>query len=114
MNEIRVLIVEDDVFIAMNLAQLVFDTLSAVAVTVPSVATAMRALAADFNLVFLDINVTDGETFEIADMLAMRGIQFAFVSGSLPEDIPLRLRDAPFIAKPYEDAAIIKMLRAAS
>jgi len=36
-NELRVLIIEDDVFIAMNLAELIFETLAAVPIAVRSV-----------------------------------------------------------------------------
>ena len=60
----------------------------------------LAALA--FDAAFLDIDVLDGKTFEVAALLHERGTPFAFVSGSRPEDVPPPLRSVPFLPKPYD------------
>ena len=45
----KVLIVEDDIFIAMSLEELVFETLTAIPMTAQSIAEASRALSANFD-----------------------------------------------------------------
>ncbi len=112
MRKIHVLIVEDDAFAAMDLAEFVSDTMPAIIVSALNIAQTKRALDEHFDVVFLDVNVTDGETFEIADLLIARGIPFSFLSGSKREDVPPRLRAVPFLAKPYDPASITKALRA--
>ena len=53
---------------------------------------------ADF--VFLDVNVTNGETFKLGEILMEKGVPFVFISATRPADLPPRLKDAPFIEKP--------------
>ena len=68
-----------------------------------SVREAQQVLgAAAFDAAFLDIDVLDGKTFEVAWLLAERGTPFAFVSGARQEDVPPPLRQVPFLPKPYD------------
>jgi hypothetical protein len=62
----RVLIVEDEPMVAMDLEATVREITSAEIVVVASVSGARRAMAAPFDFAFLNIEVTDGKTFEIA------------------------------------------------
>jgi CheY-like chemotaxis protein len=78
-----------------------------------SVVEAKRALAdTAFDAALLDIDVLDGKTFELAAALHSRGLPFAFVSGSRPEELPPELRSVPFVPKPYDPADIEHTLRA--
>ena len=68
-----------------------------------SVLDARRALgASSFDAAFLDIDVTDGKTFELAQLLAAHGTPFVFVSGARQEEVPPALRQVPFLPKPYD------------
>jgi two-component SAPR family response regulator len=68
--------------------------------------------AVDF--AFLDVEVTNGKTFEVAQTLERKGVPFAFVSGSPQEELPSDLRSAPFIPKPFYPAQIERALQALS
>jgi DNA-binding LytR/AlgR family response regulator len=107
----RVLIVEDEPMVAIDLESTVRDVIAAEIVVVPSVSGARDAMAAPLDFAFLDIEVTDGKTFEIALELQLKEVPFAFVSGARPEALPPDLRSAPFIAKPFDRHQIERVLR---
>ncbi len=107
---VRILILEDDPFIALDLAQIV-ETLGHEVVDVCNcIAAARRQVDNRVEFALLDIDVRDGKSFPLATALGERGIPFAFVSGSMPEDLPVGLRGVPFIAKPFSEAEIIRSL----
>ena len=60
---------------------------------------------------FLDVDVTDGKTFAIAQTLIHRRVPFAFVSASSPAVLPQEFRAAPFIPKPFHRTQIERVLR---
>lgn len=103
MAEIRVLIVEDDPFIAMDIETAVAEQLGdgVELIVVESVAQARRVAAGRLSCALLDIDVLDGKTFEVADALLRTGTPFAFVSGSAPHEVPKPLRQARFLRKPF-------------
>jgi DNA-binding response OmpR family regulator len=68
-------------------------------------------MAEPLDFAFLDIEVTDGQTFEIALELRRNEVPFVFVSGARPEALPPDLRGAPFIPKPFERHLIARVLR---
>jgi DNA-binding LytR/AlgR family response regulator len=107
----RVLIVEDEPMVAMDLESTVKEIIAAEIVVAPSVSRAREAMAEPLDFAFLDIEVTDGQTFEIALELRRKGVPFVFVSGARPEALPPDLRGAPFIPKPFERHLIARALR---
>jgi DNA-binding LytR/AlgR family response regulator len=107
----RVLIVEDEPLVAMDLELTVKEIIAAEIVVAPSVSRARQAMAEPLDFAFLDIEVTDGKTFEIALELRRNEVPFVFVSGARPEAVPPDLRGAPFIPKPFERHLIARALR---
>ena len=103
MSDIRILIVEDDPFIAMDIEFAVADKFGARAelVVVESVAEARVAAASHVSCALLDIDVVGGKTFDVATSLLAKGTPFAFVSGSTPGDVPKPLREVRFLRKPF-------------
>jgi DNA-binding response OmpR family regulator len=103
MTDIRVLIVEDDPFIAMDIEFAVAEQLGAEAelIVVGSVTQAHRASSSKLSCALLDIDVVGGKTFDVAANLLENGTPFAFVSGSTPSDVPEGLRAVPFLRKPF-------------
>ena len=113
MADIRVLIVEDDPFIAMDIESAVAEQLGdgVELIVVESVAEARRMTAKQFACALLDIDVVGGKTFDVASKLQEIGTPFAFVSGSAPHEVPDALRGVRFLRKPFstrEVAAFVK------
>ena len=89
--------------VALDLEAIVAQSVAADVAVAHSVQEARRVLGdAAFDAAFLDIDVLDGKTFALAQHLADQGTPFAFVSGARREDVPLPLRQVPFLPKPYD------------
>ncbi|WP_129159047.1 response regulator [Bosea sp. Tri-44] len=103
MAGIRVLIVEDDPFIAMDIESAVSEELGddAELIVVESLSQARRAADQPLDCALLDIDVIGGKTFGIAASLRAKGTPLAFVSGSAPSEVPPELRDVRFVRKPF-------------
>ena len=103
MAGIRVLIVEDDPFIAMDIESAVSEELGGDAelIVVDSVSQARRAADQPIDCALLDIDVVGGKTFAIAASLRAKGTPLVFVSGSAPSEVPPELRDIRFVRKPF-------------
>lgn len=105
----RVLIVEDQMLIAMNLEQILVDAGVKDVMATASVAEALRCLQKDRpDVAILDVNL-GGETSEsLAQELKHRGIPFMFATGYGDNMIPVhKFPRTPVVQKPYEAATII-------
>ena len=96
----RVLIVEDDVLIALYLE----DLLTALGHEVVGQATRIHmamelARESDIDFAVLDINVAGTKSFPVADILRQRGIPFAFATGYGAEGLMDGYRDFPTLRK---------------
>ena len=94
MKILRILIVEDEPVVAADLEIMVTEIVPATVVVEASVAATKKVLHEALDFAFLDVNVTDGKTFEIAQMLERKHVPFVFVSGSPQEQltcVPLSL-----------------------
>jgi two-component SAPR family response regulator len=107
----RILIVEDDVLIALDLESIVSKVVDAEILLSDSVARAKNLIEQSVDLALLDVDVTNGKTFEVAMLLKLRQVPFVFLTGSRHEEIPDELRDAPFVAKPYEPSRLVEQIR---
>jgi DNA-binding NarL/FixJ family response regulator len=109
---LRILIVEDEALAALDLAAVIEQIVSAAIVSKPSVDSAIKTIREQpLDFAFLDVNVTDGETFEIAQILYRQHVPFAFVSGSNHDELPLDLQSVPFICKPAAAAQVKHVLQ---
>ncbi len=86
MDKQRILIVEDDPFIAMDIEAAVLDDLGhgTEVIVVDSLRDAQNLAEDDVDCALLDVDVVGGKTFDVALKLRARGTPFAFVSGSCP------------------------------
>ncbi len=109
MTACRVLIVEDEIFVALDLELVVLKNAPAAQVVV--CASVARQAAVD--PVGLDIDVLDGKTFEFAEALKRTGTPILFASASKAEDGPAALADLPVVSKPYRAPAIESAIEAA-
>ncbi len=112
MKTLRILIVEDEPLIAMDLKIMVIEIVTATVMVEASVAATKKVLHEAVDFAFLDINATDGKTFEIAEILERKHVPFVFISGSPQEQLPSGLRSVPFISKPFYPAQIERVLQA--
>jgi DNA-binding LytR/AlgR family response regulator len=96
----RVLIVEDEGWLAFDMQDWVESDMGLSAIAVPGVHRAMEVVEQGVDFAFLDVNVVDGVTFDLARILLGRNIPFAFVSGVTIYEIPPDLKVVPFIMKP--------------
>lgn len=109
---LRILILEDDPFIAWDLQAIVEGEGHEVVGVCDSLVEARRRMAEAFDFALLDIDVVGGKSFEVASHLNERKIPFAFVSASERSELPPDLRNARFIPKPYHESAIVRTLAA--
>jgi len=108
---VRILILEDDPAIAFDLQAILEAEGHEIVDSVSSLAEAYRHLDDSFDCALLDIDVIGGKSFGVAEALMARHIPFAFVSASEPSDLPRALQQAAFIAKPFEERALLKSVR---
>lgn len=108
----RILIVEDDPFIALDLQAIVEGEGHRVVRVCPSLADARRHVVGEFDFALLDVDLGDGKSFEVAFSLSERRIPFAFVSASRRSELPLDLRASAFVPKPYAEDAILRTVAA--
>lgn len=108
----RVLIVEDEMLVAM----LIEDTLSDLGHQ--TIGPAMRletALAAadndEFDFAILDINLAGKQSFPVADRLIERGIPFMFASGYGAAGLIDPYCNRPVLQKPFVADEIARMLQ---
>lgn len=104
----RILILEDDPFIALDLQAILEAEGHEIVGAYGSLAEAYEHLEDGFDYALLDVDVVGGKSFGVAAALVERHIPFAFVSASRPTDLPQGLRKASFIPKPFEQWAILR------
>jgi two-component SAPR family response regulator len=112
MKTLRILIVEDEPLVAADLEIMVTEIVPAIIMVEASVEATKKMLHEALDFAFLDVNVTDGKTFEIAHMLERKHVPFVFVSASPQEQLPSAMRAAAFIPKPFYSTQIERVLRA--
>jgi DNA-binding response OmpR family regulator len=98
----RVLVVEDDFLIALDLETFLADHGCLVIGPEHSVTSGLEALdAADPDAAVLDINLGEENSGRLADALRGRGIPFLFLSGHSTEALPCGHAGRPLINKPW-------------
>ena len=112
MKMLNILIVEDEALVAMDLEMMITKIVPAAIVIEASVAATKKVLHEGLDFAFLDVDVTNGKTFEIAEILERKHVPFAFISGSRQDQLPFELLSVPFIPKPFYPAQIESALQA--
>jgi DNA-binding NtrC family response regulator len=107
----KILIVEDEAPIALNLASAIQQAGGVVVGPVSSVEAA-HAVMADHRLdgALLDIRLRNETSFPLADVLAVLHVPFVFVSGLSSALMPYTHRERPLFDKPYETDQVIEAL----
>lgn len=99
----RILIVEDEYFIANDLESGLRMEGAEVLGPVPLESEASRIVAREaFDAAVLDVKLPDATAYSIADRLTERNIPFVFATGYGREAIPHRFHSVPRWEKPYD------------
>ncbi|MBB4658481.1 response regulator [Parvularcula dongshanensis] len=106
----RILVVEDEAIIAMDLNWSLSDH-GAEVVIARSLADANSLNLAAFDLAVLDIDVGDGLVWPVANALQALDVPFLFHSATCREDgVGFRFPGVPFLTKPAGGARLIEAL----
>lgn len=108
----RVLLVEDEAIIALDLADTFASAGADVVGPASSVREALRLLdGARVDTALLDFNVADGEVTPVLDLLVARGVPVVIYTGrGLPEDLCARHPNLSVLRKPLSTARIVEEL----
>jgi CheY-like chemotaxis protein len=108
----RVLVVEDEYFLADDMARALEQVGAEVVGPVPSVARALAVLASgeSVDAAVLDINLRGEMVFPVADALRARGTPFVFSTGYGRASVPAAYRDVPRWEKPFTAENFAKAL----
>ena len=99
----RVLIVEDEVLVAMHLEDLLVDLGHKVVGPVNRIEPAMAlARDADIDFAILDVNIAGSLSYPVADILRQRRISFVFTTGYGADGLLDDYRQEATLTKPYE------------
>jgi CheY-like chemotaxis protein len=106
----RILIVEDEVFIALMIEEIVQQLGYEVSGVTHNIATARQEFSKhNFDAVLLDISVGGRRDPETADFLLKTGVPFAFVTG-YDYLVEPRHKEIPVLQKPFLPAQIRSLL----
>jgi CheY-like chemotaxis protein len=108
----RVLIVEDNPFVALALEELLVERgliVATVARTVPAALAAASAL--EFDVALLDVNIGGEKTTAVADILTRRAAPFIFATGYGRAGLPEGYVDHAVVEKPFYGEEILNALR---
>lgn len=107
----RVLVVEDEIMIRMLLEDMLDDLGFKVALQAGRVDEAIvLARDGEFDVAILDVNLDGSLVYPVADVLAARGLPFAFSTGYGDSGMPDNYRDRPTLQKPFQLAGLEKAL----
>ena len=99
----RVLVVEDEVLVAMMIQDFLTEKGHAVIGPISRASEALLvAKEGDFDAAILDIHLGDGMAYPVAEILAERGVPFVFVTGYQADTIDDRFSEVPVLQKPIE------------
>ena len=99
-----ILIVEDEMIVALLMEDLVRELGVNEVYICPDATSAIETVVTrSIDLAILDMQVRDGTTTSVADLLAEKGIPFVFSSGSDVGALPERHAARPMLSKPFLD-----------
>jgi len=107
----RILVVEDEPLVAMNLskslAELGFSVVGPYS-TLAKAATA--AVETEVDAALLDVNLSGETVYPVAEILASKNVPFAFITGYGTEALPSKYANAPVLQKPVDQRTLHNLL----
>jgi CheY-like chemotaxis protein len=100
---LRVLLVEDENLVALLLEDMLAELGHTVVGPVARLDKALEmAQREPFDVAILDVNISGGEVYPIAEALAARGIPFVFSTGYGKKSLPAPYSNRPALQKPFQ------------
>ena len=107
----RILIVEDNGLIALEIETMVRDSGAEVAGPVGSVREALSLVGnGKLDCAILDVNLGGEDVFPVADALSQAGIPFLFLTGHSDSKVPPRYHGCAILQKPFLPSRLLKAL----
>lgn len=107
----RVLVVEDEYYIADDLRRSLKGAGATIIGPVGSVASAEKAIEqGEFDCVVLDLNLHGESAAVVADQLKILGIPFAIATGYGSSAVPERHTDVPRLEKPFDPSEVVELI----
>jgi PAS domain S-box-containing protein len=97
---LRVLVVEDEMLVAMLIEDLVEQLGCTVTGVASTLGNALQMATTDLDVALLDVSIAGESVYPVAHALKARGVPFVFMSGYSQLDEPWR--DRPIVQKPFE------------
>jgi CheY-like chemotaxis protein len=112
MRRMQILVVEDEPFIAMDIAATIAGAGMEIVGPAGSIRDALKLIEEQgCEAAILDANLNGMSATPVAEALQARGIPFMVLSGYAAEQLPSSLSRAPFLAKPCEAAELVMLVR---
>ncbi|HXJ02093.1 MAG TPA: response regulator [Micropepsaceae bacterium] len=109
----RILIVEDEMLVAMMIEDALVDLGLEVAGTAGTIEEALAAASGDdFDCAILDVHLHGKPVYPVADALAARGVPFIFATGYGQSGLAARYRGRPSLPKPFTGQDLERVLAA--
>lgn len=106
----KILVVEDEYFIASDLKRMLIGEGAAVVGPVGDLASGMSLAEEQLDAAVLDVNLENVMSFPIADRLQGRNVPYMFLTGYDGWALPPDYRDATCLAKPFATGAVVSMV----
>jgi DNA-binding response OmpR family regulator len=108
-----VLIVEDEIILALEIEQILERAGFAVTGIATRTSEALRLLAENFEAAVLDVTLADGTSAPVAQALTEKRVPFIVLTAySSDQQLPAELKGARYLQKPLRSGALIETLRA--
>ena len=108
----RVLLVEDEFFVALTVEDVLQGFGCTIVGPLPTLAQALQAARTEpLSGAVLDVNLNGEKVYPAADALLARGIPFVFATGYSAADLPERFRGLPRVQKPFNTETLRQTIR---
>ena len=110
-RQLRVLIVEDEMLVATELAQMVSDAGYTPVGPVSTVLKALEIIADEpLDAALLDYRLVGETSVPVSEALEAKRVPFAIASAFVGDDLPVSYRGRPQIAKPFLEKQVFAIL----
>lgn len=110
--KLRVLVVEDEPLIGMDIEDAVQGLGHEVVGPIAELDEALGMATVEIlGCAILDVNILGGRSYPVADMLMKRGVPLLLLTGYREVTLPVRMHDEARLPKPFTDAQLEKEIR---